>query len=42
LLVEIPASTPEDPVTEAIVATDLVKTYPPDVRALDGLGLSVE
>jgi ABC-2 type transport system ATP-binding protein len=28
--------------SEAIVATDLVKTYPPDVRALDGLSLSVE
>jgi ABC-2 type transport system ATP-binding protein len=29
-------------VTEAIEATELVKTYPPDVRALDGLTLSVE
>jgi ABC-2 type transport system ATP-binding protein len=28
-------------VTEAIVASELVKTYPPDVRALDGLSLSV-
>ncbi len=27
--------------TEAIVASDLVKTYPPDVRALDGLSISV-
>jgi ABC-2 type transport system ATP-binding protein len=26
----------------AIEATDLVKTYPPDVRALDGLSLSVQ
>jgi ABC-2 type transport system ATP-binding protein len=26
---------------EAIVATDLIKTYPPDVRALDGLSISV-
>ena len=26
---------------EAIVAGDLVKTYPPDVRALDGLSISV-
>jgi ABC-2 type transport system ATP-binding protein len=28
-------------VTEAIVASKLVKNYPPDVRALDGLSLSV-
>jgi ABC-2 type transport system ATP-binding protein len=28
-------------VTEAIVANDLVKRYPPDVQALDGLTLSV-
>jgi ABC-2 type transport system ATP-binding protein len=28
-------------VTEAIVARDLVKTYPPDVRALDRLSLTV-
>src|SRR5262245_13981234 len=27
--------------TEAIEATDLVKTYPGDVRALDGISLSV-
>src|SRR5262245_50165515 len=26
----------------AIQATELVKTYPPDVRALDGLSLTVE
>ena len=26
---------------EAIQASELVKTYPPDVRALDGLSLSV-
>jgi ABC-2 type transport system ATP-binding protein len=29
-------------VTEAIVASELVKSYPPDVRALDGLSLAVE
>jgi ABC-2 type transport system ATP-binding protein len=29
-------------VTAAIQATDLVKTYPGDVRALDGLGLEVQ
>jgi len=28
--------------TEAIIASGLVKTYPPDVRALDGLDLAVE
>jgi ABC-2 type transport system ATP-binding protein len=28
--------------TEAIIAHELVKTYPPDVRALDGLSLSAE
>ena len=27
--------------TEAILASELVKTYPPDVRALDGLSLAV-
>ena len=27
--------------TYAVEARDLVKTYPPDVRALDGLGLTV-